>query len=113
MDNAQEVERVLHRLSEEIQFLMRASEDPATPVTPELRARFKSLKERIALGAEVGTVTGEKRQLTESERYLYQPALQNALSYFKASANAAPSKWLDTLIDIQVSIETMMARNSP
>jgi hypothetical protein len=113
MDNAQEVEGELQQLSEEIQFLIRASEDPATPVTPELRARFKSLKERIVLGAEVGTVTGDKRQLTESESYLYQPALQNALSYFKASANAAPVKWLGTLYDIQVSIETVMARNSP
>ncbi|KIN12838.1 hypothetical protein KV699_12285 [Vreelandella titanicae] len=112
MDNAQEVERALQQLSKEIQILIRASEDPATPVTPELRARFKNLKDRIALGAEIGTVTGDKRELTDSERDFYQPALQNALFYFKASANAAPTKWLDTLLDIQVSIETMMARNS-
>ncbi|RUR51515.1 hypothetical protein [Vreelandella populi] len=113
MDNPLDVDNELQRISNEIQFLMDASEGSSFKATPEHRTRFKELKERIALGAQMGTITGEKRELTDSEEFIYQPALQNALSKFNIASNAAPSRWFETLYDVKCSIETMLIRNTP
>ncbi len=113
MNNPLDVDDELQSISDEIQTLMDASESHSVQATPDQRARFKQLKERISHGAKIGTITGEMRALTDSEKYIYQPALQNALSKFSIPSNASPSRWFETLYDVQDSIETMLIKNTP
>lgn len=113
MDNPFDVDNELQRISDEIQALMDVSKSPSFQPTPDQRDRFKQLKERISQGSKMGTITNERRELTDSEKYIYQPALENALSNFSIPKNASPSRWFETLYDVQVSIESMLIKNTP
>lgn len=113
MDNPDAVQQELQRISDEISNLIDIACAPGFKATNEHRERFRALKRCLEEGAESGRVPGRTGAQTKSEEIIYQPTLENAARNFSALSNAAPDRWLDTLIDVQCSIDTSLDKNQP
>ncbi|GGC83988.1 hypothetical protein [Vreelandella lutescens] len=113
MDNPDAVQQELQLISDEISDLIDIASEEGFKATNEHRERFKALKRCLEEGAKSGKLPGRTGAQTESEEYIYQPTLQNAVRNFNVTSTAAPDRWLDTLLDVQCSINTSLTKNQP
>lgn len=113
MDNPDAVQQELQRISDEISELIDIASDDGFNATSEHRERFKALKRCLEEGAKSGKLYGCTGAQTDSEEDIYQPTLQNAVRNFNVPSTAAPDRWLDTLLDVQCSIDTSLTKNQP
>ena len=113
MDNPDAVQQELQRISDEISELIDIASDDGFKATSEHRVRFKALKRCLEEGAKSGKLPGRPGAQTESEEFIYQPSLQNAVRNFNLPSTASPDRWLDTLLDVQCSIDTSLTKNQP
>lgn len=113
MDNPDAVQQELQRISDEISDLIDIASEVGFKATNEHRERFKALKRYLEERAKLGKLPGRAGAQTESEEDIYQPTLQNAERNFTVSSDAAPERWLDTLLDVQCSIDTSLDKNQP
>ncbi len=65
---------------------------------------YRSLKDDLKRAAAIGTVTGEKRALTDTEECFYAPAVRAAALDLKPAVNSNPitADWLSALYDAQI-----------
>ena len=113
MDNTDAVQQELQRISDEISDLIDIASKEGFKATNEHRERFKALKRHLEEGAKSGKLPGLTGAQTKSEEDIYQPTLQNAVSNFNIPSTATPERWLDTLLDVQCSIDTSLDKNQP
>ncbi len=77
-------------------------------LSPEDRAHveelYRSLKDDLKRAAMVGTVSGEKRALTDAEERFYAPAVRAAALALMPAVNSNPitSNWFSALYDAQI-----------
>lgn len=113
MDNPEAVQQELQSISNELSALIDLVDEDGFKATTEQKKRFKALKHQLQEGAKAGKLPGNKGAQTESEELIYQPALLNADRTFTIPSHAAPKRWLNTLLDVQCSIDTSLNKNQP
>jgi hypothetical protein len=65
---------------------------------------YRSLKDDLKRAATAGTVSGEKRALTDAEERFYSPAVRAAALALAPAVNSNPitSNWFSALYDAQI-----------
>lgn len=73
---------------------------------------YRSLKDDLKRAAAVGTVTGEKRALTDAEECFYAPAVRAAALDLKPPVNSNPitADWSSALYDAQIEFAHLMPK---
>jgi len=73
---------------------------------------YRSLKDELKRSATVGTVTGEKRALTDAEERFYAPAVRAAALALAPAVNSNPitSSWHSALYDAQIEFAHHMPK---
>jgi hypothetical protein len=74
---------------------------------------YRSLKNDLKQAAAVGTVSGEKRMLTDAEEQLYWPAVRAAALALGPAVNSNPtvSNWSSALYDAQIEFAHYMPKH--
>lgn len=73
---------------------------------------YRALKDDLKRSATVGTVSGEKRGLTETEESFYAPAVRAAALALAPAVNSNPitSDWYSALYNAQIELKYHMPR---
>lgn len=73
---------------------------------------YRSLKDDLKRAATAGTVSGEKRALTDAEERFYAPAVQAAAGALAPAVNSNPitSNWSSALYDAQIEFAHHMPK---
>lgn len=73
---------------------------------------YRSLKDDMKRAAAVGTVSGEKRALTDAEERFYAPAVRAAALALAPAINSNPitSRWFSALYDAQIEFAHHMPK---
>jgi two-component sensor histidine kinase len=73
---------------------------------------YRSLKDDLKRAATVGTVSGEKRALTDAEERFYAPAARAAALALAPAVNSNPitSNWFSALYDAQIEFAHYMPK---
>jgi hypothetical protein len=74
---------------------------------------YRSLKDELKRSATIGTVTGEKRALTDGEERFYAPAVRAAMLALAPAVNSNPitSNWFSALYDAQIEFAHYMPKH--
>ena len=73
---------------------------------------YRTLKDDLKRSATVGTVSGEKTGLTETEEFFYAPAVRAAALALAPAVNSNPitSDWYSALYNAQIELKYQMPR---